>query len=80
MTISNETVEAAARAIYEQNPCGEQDFDADFRPTGPGYVIRFDELCEYDASLYELSISQGRAALEAAAPRPSRLSDPGGIG
>ena len=68
MTVTDKAVEAAARAIYEQNPCGEQDFDADFRPTGTGYVIKFDALPEYDAGLYELSLNQARAALEAAAP------------
>lgn len=45
-------VKDVARVIYEANPCGDQETDLDGRPTGPGYIISWDDLPEYDAGIY----------------------------
>lgn len=45
------TREDIARALYEMHPAGDQETDLDGRPTGPGYVIRWDQLDEYDPRL-----------------------------
>lgn len=65
--------ERIARAIYEVNPCGDQETDADGRPLGPGYVIPFETLAEYDSGLYALVFEQADAvfAALASAPEPS---------
>ncbi|EJL36576.1 hypothetical protein PMI01_00951 [Caulobacter sp. AP07] len=44
-----DAVEALAAAIYNTNPCGDQETDLDGRPTGPGYLIRWDQMDEYNA-------------------------------
>jgi hypothetical protein len=61
---------AVARAIYEQNPCGDQEVDGDGRPIGPGYVIRWDQLYDYDAGLYANVMDQAQAAIAAWNTRP----------
>lgn len=61
-----EPVEALAAAIYNANPCGDQETDLDGRPTGPGYVITWDQMDEYApkeaAQIREVArlISEGR--------------------
>lgn len=71
--VTDAEVEAAAEAIYESNPLGDQPTDLDGRPSGKAYVISWSDLANYDGSYRQFVLDQARAALTAAlAARPAQ--------
>ena len=55
------SVEALAKALYDLNPCGEQPTDLDGRPIGPGGVIPWSQMDEYDPKAAESVRRQAQA-------------------
>lgn len=62
-------IEMLAEALYNLCPCGEQPTDADGRPTGPGGVIYWSQMAEYDP------VEADKIRVQA-----QRLADPDAVG